>query len=309
MKKYERWHFTQMLKRVRGERQELPEEKQHYREDHRRISDDLIWPEYVADDNGIRLPVENLPWYVRTESGLYERIPDVFLTDEETEDLEWRPTGNPDDPVLPFPFSARQLAAFFLAGVGAEFRERFVRDNPSTLDEAALARLGPDADSAREALREANRLYLQALQTNEGRRDAADWLLLGAAETSTSETPPDDPPKAVAIGAQVKAVEAEREDRPPMESTPLAAAFWFVPNLDKKLANTAKHRWVLPARVRPGNQPIPATWDPVTLAEILVDKRKVSEDVLHRAFMTEETLKPWRHLWQEARKDRNAYGT
>ena len=85
--------------------------------------------------------------------------------------LSWKPvfaySGDgpaPDTkniPGLPFPFDARDLAAFMLAGVGsfvAEFYGEW-RDGP---DEDALAEIDPGDSYARQAVREAFDFYRQA---------------------------------------------------------------------------------------------------------------------------------------------------
>ena len=223
--------------------------------------------------------------------------------------MEWRPTGNPEDPVLPFPFTARQLAAFFLGGVGAEFRERFIGHRSNTLSEVALSSLGPDADVAREALREANRLFAKALEIDGNRRAAANWLLSEAkhspkGQRSKEHHLTDESPIDESAG-----LEADAAGPQPLRTPHMAEAFCFVPGLYRALSDTNNHSWLLPARVHQGKPPKPSTWHPVTLAEILISDRKIAEETVSRAFVAEEKLKPWLALWQQARKARNAFGT
>lgn len=130
--------------------------------------------------------------------------------------LEWHPTGNLDQPALPIPFTARQLTAFSLGGMGevllevgtdiailrkdethAEFGRRFSLtakeveavlakpEPPELLEVGQLEELGPNAELAREALREMHRLHADCVArfgcTDKGMRDAANWLLAQAA--------------------------------------------------------------------------------------------------------------------------------
>lgn len=104
--------------------------------------------------------------------------------------LHWAPIqcDEPPLPALPIPFTVTEFSAFTLAGCGSLVGERFDGDD-GTLDEEALTGLGGWGNEAREVLREAERLKLEAYRQQrieDGRgehkqpRDAsaaADWLL------------------------------------------------------------------------------------------------------------------------------------
>ncbi len=95
--------------------------------------------------------------------------------------LEWHARADVEKPALPVPFTAYDLAAFTLAGMGMFVLERFERFDDDALDDAALADLGDNGGAAREVLQEANRLRLIAREKfgtdDAGVRKAAHWLL------------------------------------------------------------------------------------------------------------------------------------
>ena len=135
---------------------------------------------------------EVLPWHDLKDDGLWLAERERFIAFNEREVMEWHPRRNSQVPALPVPFSAYELAAFFLAGGGTLLHDVF--DDGDLLDEAALAALGSNADDEREALREAHRLYLEANsrfgRDDEGVREAAEWLLNAAPVASVRETAP-----------------------------------------------------------------------------------------------------------------------
>lgn len=135
---------------------------------------------------------EVLPWHDLKDDGLWLAERERFIAFNEREVMEWHPRRNSKVPALPVPFSAYELAAFFLAGGGTFLHDVF--DDGDSLDEAALAALGSNADDEREALREAHRLYLEANsrfgRDDEGVRKAAEWLLIDAPVASVRETAP-----------------------------------------------------------------------------------------------------------------------
>lgn len=78
-------------------------------------------------------------------------------------DVDYPGSPNPrTHPALPFPFSAQQLTAFMLDGIGSVIREQFGawRDGP---DESTLSRLPDQATKATEVLRLAFRAYQAAV--------------------------------------------------------------------------------------------------------------------------------------------------
>ena len=135
---------------------------------------------------------EVLPWHDLKDDGLWLAERERFIAFNEREVMEWHPRRNSKVPALPVPFSAYELAAFFLAGGGTFLHDVF--DDGDLLDEAALAALGSNADDEREVLREAHRLYLEANsrfgRDDEGLRKGAEWLLNDAPVASVRETAP-----------------------------------------------------------------------------------------------------------------------
>ena len=135
---------------------------------------------------------EVLPWHDLKDDGLWLAERERFIAFNEREVMEWHPRRNSKVPALPVPFSAYELAAFFLAGGGTFLHDVF--DDGDSLDEAALAALGSNADDEREVLREAHRLYLEANsrfgRDDEGVRKAAEWLLNDAPVAAVRETAP-----------------------------------------------------------------------------------------------------------------------
>lgn len=95
---------------------------------------------------------------------------------------------------------------------------------------------------------------------------------------------------------------------PGLPTSQVAEAFSFVAGLKAKLGDVNNHQWLLPARLTQGRKPNPATWCPLRLAEILLSKGKASESDLSRAFVMVAALRPWRDSWQEAKRERNAFG-
>jgi hypothetical protein len=110
--------------------------------------------------------------------------------------------------------------------------------------------------------------------------------------------------------------EADQDTRPPIVAaqaaglpTPqIAEAFSFVLGLKEKLGDVNNHRWLLPARLTKGNRPTPATWCPLKLADLLVSNGSTNEQPINAAFVSSQALRAWRDEWQEARRERNAFG-
>src|SRR2546428_342576 len=109
---------------------------------------------------GERGPKGVLPWHVLRDDGLWLAAREPLTSSGDREVMQWHPRQDLDMPALPVPFTAYDLAAFFLAGGGLFLREVF--DNGDSLDEAALAEMGSSAGNAREALLEAHRLCVLA---------------------------------------------------------------------------------------------------------------------------------------------------
>ena len=74
----------------------------------------------------------------------------------------------------------------------------------------------------------------------------------------------------------------------------------------KRLGDLSNHPWLKPARATQTAAPHPATWWPLKFAELLLE-RNASLESLNRAFLAPQ-LKPWLTDWQEAKRERNAFG-
>lgn len=99
---------------------------------------------------------------------------------------------------------------------------------------------------------------------------------------------------------------------PPLSTPDIALAFDGVGEQTesqwrRKLGDVNNHQWVLPARAHQATAPNPATWWPIAFAELLI-QRGASEGSLNVAFMNAPKLRPWLPLWQEKRRERNAFG-
>ena len=74
-----------------------------------------------------------------------------------------------------------------------------------------------------------------------------------------------------------------------------------------KLGDVNNHQWLIEARAEKRTAPKPTTWWPIKFAELLL-AREASAESLNRAFSTAPKLKPWLSVWQERRRERNAFG-
>ena len=98
----------------------------------------------------------------------------------------------------------------------------------------------------------------------------------------------------------------------PLKTPAIAEAFEGVDGLTAKqwsdrLGDLNNHKWLTPARATQGKAPRPATWWPLKLGEIL-EARGIPFDALNRLFLNRRALKPWLPAWQEAKRQRNAFG-
>lgn len=127
----------------------------------------------INDAHAILAAVEDLAGARVDERGVWVTIPHD-PHEPGSDESRWHPllelveVGGDDplsSPWLPFPFSAGQLAAFMLGGVGHHVLERFGEwaDGP---DEHALALIDPLAQRARRALVEAFQAYRAVEERN-----------------------------------------------------------------------------------------------------------------------------------------------
>lgn len=96
----------------------------------------------------------------------------VWVRDVGEPSLNWHPLNELDDPIardprqnphLPFHFSATQLAAFMVDGVGYFLRERF-GELGADADEDVLAAFPPEATTAKHAVRAAFQALREAIE-------------------------------------------------------------------------------------------------------------------------------------------------
>ena len=120
-------------------------------------------------------------------------------------------------------------------------------------------------------------------------------------------------PPVVPVPAAVEPAPVSKETTPPPLTTPdIADAFDGIDGQTAKqwrdkLGDVNNHRWLIKARAQTAKAPKPATWLPIKFAELLL-AREASIDSLNRAFVNAPKLKPWLPLWQEKRRERNAFG-
>ena len=119
---------------------------------------------FVVDEKGVWV---NTDLYAPGEPGGDAMLWHPLVEVDEVGSLD--PSSNPS---LPFPFSARQLAAFLLDGVGFFIREGYGEweDGP---DEVLLSGLGIQATKAKEAMRAAYAAYRQVEKTVGSLNDSA----------------------------------------------------------------------------------------------------------------------------------------
>lgn len=272
----------------------------------------------MCNDYGTGEVKEVLPWHDLKDDGLWLSKLGRLVVGNDLKTMRWHPRMNGNLPALPIPFSAYELAAFFLAGGGVFLHDKF--DDGESLDEDALEDLGDNADDERQVLREAHRLYLEAGirfgRTDQGTREAADWLLNHAFDESIAvadeqQSSQQACTQALPLAKPDVANTCSAKSRP-LTSREIASAFAGIYDYDErqwsnKLSDVNNAAWLRPAMVLRGSRPHPSTWNPVRLAELLQDKG-VTAEVLNRLFFSMPTLKPWLTSWQESSRASNGFG-
>lgn len=121
-------------------------------------------------------------------------------------------------------------------------------------------------------------------------------------------------PAAAPIAGDVPSIEpvSKATTPPPLTTPDIADAFDGIDGQSAKqwrdkLGDVNNHQWLLPARAARAAAPKSATWWPIAFAELLLE-RGTEADSLNRAFLMVPKLKPWLLLWQEKRRERNAFG-
>ena len=263
-----------------------------------RIDDRGVWPAYSDYEEAKRLGL-------KSEHKLQSWKPvTAFQDDQNAPDCK-------DTPALPFPFDARDLAAFMLDGVGA-----FVADYGDWEDGPETERLNdidPSNNYARRAVREAFDAYRQAVKSV-GELDYGDaWLDTMVRELLTPKVEPE-PAVVGAAPAQPQAatpapVVAESASNGPsngLATAQIAVIFDGLPYTAENWTRRASDiKWLEPARERLGAAGgATSLWCPATLARLIhgrgrgAAKQKTLE-ALNKRFRSNPVLEPWRDAWNQ----------
>jgi hypothetical protein len=275
------------------------------------------------------------------ERGVWPGIERDLLLLTETEGLRWRPArqlqhlpGAPevkDTPMLPNPFTARELAAFMLDGAGALVADFYGEwdDGP---DPESLRAIDPDS-KARRAVTEAFTAYRLAIEKVGkydmdalARRDAAhtaywkssnDKALLKAFEDAEAEWDAAYQawltkmvrcllePQAAAPAPEV-AGSASSVPSNGLATAQIAVIFDGLPYTAENWTRRASDiKWLEPARERLGAAGgATSLWCPATLARLIhgrgrgAAKQKTLE-ALNKRFRSNPVLEPWRDAWNQ----------
>lgn len=171
------------------------------------------------------LPCDEGSCWVIDERGVWPAAGDYKEAERlglvpEYEVLSWKPTmafkddqnapDCKDTPALPFPFDARDLAAFMLAGVGAVVAD-FYGDWGDGPERESLDDIDPSDNYARRAVREAFDAYREAKRAigcQDGESPAADAMVLELLKPTSPVQPKAEPAAAVSLPAQQAAAPA-----------------------------------------------------------------------------------------------------
>ena len=264
-----------------------------------RIDDRGVWPAYSDYEEAKRLGLES-------EQKLLSWKPVmVFQDDQNAPDCK-------DTPALPFPFDARDLAAFMLDGVGAFVADYYGdwEDGPET---ESLNDIDPSNNYARRAVREAFDAYRQAVKSL-GEQDNGDtWRDAMVRELLTPKVEPEPAvvgaapaqPQAAAP-APVVAESASSEPSNGLATAQIAVIFDGLPYTAENWPKRASDiNWLEPARVALGAAGgATSLWCPATLARLIhgrgrgAAKQKTLE-ALNKRFKSNPVLEPWRDAWNQ----------
>jgi hypothetical protein len=292
---------------------------------------------FGALERGAREKHGTLTPYKIIDSGVWEKREYLFqgniyqLTERDAPTC-WHPTRNRLDPVLRFPFSVYDFAAFILHGDGLFFAalnfdgrdddSRFI-DYPDADRLSEHREDGSQWDYAAEEaqlLRDAYWLRAQArdhfgLRTAEAIDDdiffkAAAWLL---EKNNLPHSTENIALEVVMAGEETAPTVSAPPPAKSLETPAIAAAFDGILSVDeekwkKRLGDVAHHRWLLPARVSKSQAPKSATWCPIKLGELFL-KKGADEAALKKAFSNHKNLKAWRDEWANLTRERNAFGS
>ena len=254
-----------------------------------RIDDRGVWPAYSDYEEAKRLGLES-------EQKLLSWKPVmVFQDDQNAPDCK-------DTPALPFPFDARDLAAFMLDGVGA-FVADYYGDWEAGPETESLNDIDPSNNYARRAVREAFDAYRQAVKSV-GEPDNGDaWRDAMVRELLTLKVEPE---PAVAEAAPEVAESASSEPSNGLATAQIAVIFDGLPYTAENWPKRASDiNWLEPARVALGAAGgATSLWCPATLARLIHGRgRGAGEqktlEALNKRFRSNPVLEPWRDAWNQ----------
>lgn len=130
--------------------------------------------------------------------------------------------------------------------------------------------------------------------------------------SAAANTPAENAAAPVAAAVPTIAPLGKATTPPPLTTPEVADAFDGVDGQTAKqwrdkLGDVNNHQWLIEARAQRAAAPRPTTWWPIAFAELLL-ARGASDESLNRAFVAAPKLRPWLALWQEKRRERNAFG-
>lgn len=253
------------------------------------------------------------------ERGVWPKIERDLLMLEETELMRWRPArvfrndpGAPrvdETPMLPFPFTARHLAAFMVNGVGRLVAERYGDLGDAAPDPDSLNAIDPDSE-ARTAVIQAFAAYHEAKKAVRNAPDEApdtDALvryLLAEPNTAPAQTATTQAVVPVDSSDGVEPVNAG-----PLSLTTGDIAFCFAglrwkTEKEWKKPLGDKPKWLAACIVIPGVQGVSETrWSPVCIGAALVRGGHAKTNSVRAKFQTQSLLTPWLDEWKTYEAD------
>ena len=268
-----------------------------------RIDDRGVWPAYSDYEEAKRLGLES-------EQKLLSWKPVmVFQDDQNAPDCK-------DTPALPFPFDARDLAAFMLDGVGAFVADYYGdwEDGPET---ESLNDIDPSNNYARRAVREAFDAYRQAVKSV-GEPDNGDtWRDAMVRELLTPKVEPE-PAVVGAAPAQPQAaapapVVAESASKAPLDAPQpvttgdVAHAFDGLRRWNEKAWKDtlgSPPKWLEACIALRGERGKRETrWNPVLIGAALVHNGHAKANSIRARFQTKPQLQDWLEAWKTYEAD------
>lgn len=268
-----------------------------------RIDDRGVWPAYSDYEEAKRLGLES-------EQKLLSWKPVmVFQDDQNAPDCK-------DTPALPFPFDARDLAAFMLDGVGAFVADYYGdwEDGPET---ESLNDIDPSNNYARRAVREAFDAYRQAVKSV-GEPDNGDtWRDAMVRELLTPKVEPE-PAVVGAAPAQPQAaapapVVAESASNAPLDAPQpvttgdVAHAFDGLRRWNEKAWKDtlgSPPKWLEACIALRGERGKRETrWNPVLIGAALVHNGHAKANSIRARFQTKPQLQDWLEAWKTYEAD------